>query len=57
MGILNVTPDSFYYASRSFDANAIGSRVNEMINEGEILSTLEPIPLVREPTTSILKKR
>ena len=34
MGILNVTPDSFYYASRSFDANAIGSRVNEMINEG-----------------------
>ena len=34
MGILNVTPDSFYSGSRSFDANAIGLRIDEMIAEG-----------------------
>lgn len=34
MGILNVTPDSFYSDSRSFDAKAIGLRIDEMIAEG-----------------------
>lgn len=34
MGILNVTPDSFYSGSRSFDAKAIGLRIDEMIAEG-----------------------
>ena len=34
MGILNVTPDSFYSDSRSFDAEAINLRIDEMINEG-----------------------
>lgn len=34
MGILNVTPDSFYSNSRAFDAEAINLRIDEMINEG-----------------------
>lgn len=34
MGILNVTPDSFYSDSRSFDAKAISLRIDEMIAEG-----------------------
>lgn len=34
MGILNVTPDSFYSGSRSFDAKTIGLRIDEMIAEG-----------------------
>ena len=34
MGILNVTPDSFYGDSRSFDADAISRRIDEMVSEG-----------------------
>lgn len=34
MGILNVTPDSFYSDSRSFDAEAISRRIDEMVSEG-----------------------
>lgn len=34
MGILNVTPDSFYGDSRSFDADTISRRINEMVSEG-----------------------
>lgn len=34
MGILNVTPDSFYSDSRSFDAEAISCRIDEMVSEG-----------------------
>ena len=34
MGILNVTPDSFYSDSRSFDAEAINLRIDEMVSEG-----------------------
>lgn len=34
MGILNITPDSFYGYSRSFDVNAISLRIDEMIAEG-----------------------
>ena len=34
MGILNITPDSFYGCSRSFDTNAISRRIDEMITEG-----------------------
>lgn len=34
MGILNVTPDSFYGDSRSFDADTISRRIDEMVSEG-----------------------
>lgn len=34
MGILNVTPDSFYSDSRSFDADTISRRIDEMVSEG-----------------------
>ena len=34
MGILNVTPDSFYGGSRSFDSSAIEQRVSTMLAEG-----------------------
>lgn len=34
MGILNVTPDSFYDSSRSFDHNTISNRIDTMLNEG-----------------------
>lgn len=34
MGILNVTPDSFFTDSRSFDADAISHRVATMVAEG-----------------------
>lgn len=34
MGILNVTPDSFFTDSRSFDADAISHRVAAMVAEG-----------------------
>ena len=39
MGILNVTPDSFYSDSRSFDAKAIGLRIDEMIAEKQTNNT------------------
>lgn len=34
MGILNITPDSFYDGSRSFYAEIINHRIDTMINEG-----------------------
>ncbi len=34
MGILNVTPDSFYSSSRSFDESAISKKVEQMLAEG-----------------------
>lgn len=34
MGILNVTPDSFYGSSRCFDEHAIASRVQQIVNDG-----------------------
>ena len=34
MGILNVTPDSFYAGSRSTEAQAIAARVGQMLAEG-----------------------
>lgn len=34
MGILNVTPDSFYAASRTFDDEALERRVRQMLAEG-----------------------
>ncbi len=34
MGILNVTPDSFYAASRSFDEDAIAARARQIVDEG-----------------------
>lgn len=34
MGILNITPDSFYEGCRSFDANAILRRADEIIAQG-----------------------
>lgn len=34
MGILNVTPDSFYAGSRAFDSEAISSRAALMLEEG-----------------------
>ncbi len=34
MGILNITPDSFYGNSRSFDTNSINNRIDTMIAEG-----------------------
>ena len=34
MGILNVTPDSFYANSRTFDDEAIASRAMQLITDG-----------------------
>lgn len=34
MGIVNVTPDSFYAGSRTIDAEAVGRRVTAMLGEG-----------------------
>lgn len=34
MAILNVTPDSFYNASRKFDAEAVAERVREIVEQG-----------------------
>ena len=34
MGILNITPDSFYSDSRSFDINTINNRIDTMLAEG-----------------------
>lgn len=34
MGILNVTPDSFYAASRTFDEGAIARRARQIVGEG-----------------------
>lgn len=34
MGILNVTPDSFYSDSRCLDENAISNRVRQIVDEG-----------------------
>ncbi len=34
MGILNVTPDSFYDGSRSFDTDTVSRRVEQMVAEG-----------------------
>lgn len=34
MGILNVTPDSFYDSSRSFNRISISNRIDTMLNEG-----------------------
>lgn len=34
MGILNVTPDSFYASSRAFDEKAIALRVRQIVDEG-----------------------
>ena len=34
MGIVNVTPDSFFGGSRTFDADAISIRVQKLIDDG-----------------------
>ena len=34
MGVINITPDSFYDASRILDPDKLILRVNEMIDEG-----------------------
>lgn len=34
MGIVNVTPDSFYSESRTFDVSALEKRVEQMVSEG-----------------------
>lgn len=34
MGIINITPDSFYSGSRTFDVSAIRQRVNRMVADG-----------------------
>ncbi len=34
MGIVNVTPDSFYGGSRTFDSDAIKARVEKLVNDG-----------------------
>ena len=34
MGIVNVTPDSFYSESRTMDERSIGKRIEEMISDG-----------------------
>ena len=34
MGILNITPDSFYTSSRAFDTDTVAQRVEKMIAEG-----------------------
>lgn len=34
MGIVNVTPDSFFADSRTYDDNVIKARVRKMLDEG-----------------------
>lgn len=34
MGIVNVTPDSFYSASRTFDVDSLEKKVEQMVSEG-----------------------
>lgn len=34
MGILNVTPDSFYAGSRTFDSDAINAKVRKLVDDG-----------------------
>ena len=34
MGIVNVTPDSFYSASRNFDVDSLEKKVEQMVSEG-----------------------
>mgnify|MGYP002766222702 FL=1 len=34
MGIVNVTPDSFYSASRAFDVDSLEKKVEQMVSEG-----------------------
>ena len=34
MGILNVTPDSFYSGNRYMDRDSIARRVEQIVNEG-----------------------
>lgn len=34
MGIVNVTPDSFYSASRTFDVDSLEKKVGQMVSEG-----------------------
>ena len=48
MGILNVTPDSFYASSRCDTTDAIEKRVGQMLDEGADLPTnaVNPTPSV-----------
>lgn len=57
MGILNVTPDSFYADSRKQAEEDIVSRVHQIIEEGGRIMTLVPILHVRMPKMYLQKKK
>ena len=71
MGIINVTPDSFYSNSRKTNESTLLSTVNQMINDGadfidiggystkpgaEIVSLEEELKRISEPISSIKKE-
>ena len=57
MGILNVTPDSFYADSRKQAEEDIVNRVHQIIEEGGRIMTLVPILHVRMPKMYLRKKK
>ena len=48
MGIVNVTPDSFFADSRTTDADAVRERVRRVVNEGAAIVDILSIEFVPE---------
>ena len=57
MGILNVTPDSFYADSRKQAEEDIINRVHQIIEEEAALLTLAPILHAQMPKMYLQKKK
>ncbi len=57
MGILNITPDSFYAGSRKQTETAIEDRIREILSEGGIGSISVVIHPVRMPLRLPRRKR
>lgn len=57
MGILNVTPDSFYSGSRMQTQEEIAARARQIIDEGASIMISELTPRARTPNTSPPKKK
>ena len=57
MGIMNVTPDSFFAGSRVQTEEAIRQRAHEIVQKGRRLLTLELALLVLTVPLSVPKRR
>ena len=57
MGILNVTPDSFYAGSRTQTKKKYASDVDKSSTKAPASSTWEPTPHARTPCTSAQKRK